>query len=236
VAITVRTPATANNGAVTTSSLTVGYPSGSADGDLIVQAVNAQSSATAVPSAVGAAGLTAIDTQQGANNTAQLYAWQAAITATDIAGTSPGFTITANRLMAGIVLGMSGAAYESITNGTQANAATATAPSVTPSTDNSLLVMMVATVFSTANTAYTVSTPAGWTASGSTHTTNTASRTGLDFFTKQLGAGTGGAATGTTALATAGSVIVRWMTAVVVAAPTVAAAIPNLVMAPMTGA
>jgi hypothetical protein len=218
VAITTRTPsATANTAAGSASTLTVGYATGTAAGDLVVQAVNADGNNTVIPTAVGPAALSKFDLQQGAGNTSRLDAWRGATVSGDLS-TAPAFNTTATRAMVGAVCAFTGATWESVTDGTQVVATTGTAPSVTPTVDNSLILIIASTRAAATNTAYTTTDPAGFTRLAGDQTTVTSTgRGGLYVWAKQLGTGTGGVATGTFALASTTSV--RWVTAVVVLAP-----------------
>lgn len=220
MAIAARTTTVANSGTGNVSSLAPGYPTSTAANDLVLEVSSIAAGAAITGGATGPAALARVDTQQSAGSNGQLNVWEAIATSGDLS-TAPTLTASSARNMCAACCAISGGTYESITDGTQVTGTTgATIPSVTPSKDNSLLVLIASTVGNTTNSAYTVSTPTGWTANGTTqNTTTTAGRIGISVFTQQLGAGTAGVATSTGTITAAASANVRWMLAVIVVAP-----------------
>lgn len=199
MAIALRTPASAQSGSGTTSSQSLGaMPGDWASGDfaLAVSTIGAGSGITA--NVTGLTSPTVAERRVNTNNTGQLNIFSEVLPSGDV-GNTLALTASAARSMAAGALAISGSngAVESITDGAQVGGTSGVLPSVTPSVDNSLLVGFLST---TGSTAITIPTPpAGWTQQWFVATTNSGTRVALACWTKQLGAGTAGVATGTTA-------------------------------------
>lgn len=218
MALTARTTAITGTTTGTSASVAPGYPSGTAANDLILEAFNINAAATITAAVTnGPANTTKVDAQIAGTSNAQSNVWEGPAFTADLT-TGPTFTPSAARAVAAAVIAVPAGGYESITDGTQVTAISATLPSVTPTKDNSMLVAIVCTANNTVNQAYTITTPTGWALNGHWQTTSTTGvRIGLDIYTKTLTGGAG-SASGTTTITGSVSTL-RWVTSVVVVKP-----------------
>lgn len=182
---TLRNFSAANTGTVTAPTLPVAHPAGSVATDLEIAAVNTGTSSSAIATLNVPSAQTKISAEQGTSNTSRLDAWYGRPSVSDLAAT-PTFTTSINSTKAGLVLSVIDGAFESIAQTAQVVAQSSTSQPVTPTYDDSLIVIIAALRGASASN-YGLATPDGYAAAGATTTgVSGQGRTGIFAFVKKL--------------------------------------------------
>lgn len=186
-AIALRAVSTANNGTGSTS-VTLSPPTGSVAGDVLVAYIATRGGSSTITSPAGWTSVTSAASSTALKGGVFTKAYSAS-------DTTYGFTLSASAKAAGIIVGYSGADVVSVADvaNSQANASstTMTAPSITTTQANTMLVGLYASATSTTYTAGSSMTLRGQTASSGSGSASTKVTIGAQDITQASAAATG---------------------------------------------